>query len=83
MCARWLRKHMQARHIIALGLQIGSALQHVHARRWAHRDVKALNIVLDWDEDEECYVPKLCDFGVATKIDANGESGESGMDWTP
>ena len=45
-------------------VQVASALQHVHAKRMAHLDVKPDNIYTDPDSD----MVKLGDFGLATPL---------------
>jgi tRNA A-37 threonylcarbamoyl transferase component Bud32 len=53
------------RTIIALGTAY--AMEHVHAQKMVHRDLKPLNILLDADD-----YPKVCDFGMSREIATDG-----------
>jgi len=45
---------------------VASALQYLHEeKRWLHGDIKAANLLIKGDFEQI----KLCDFGVALKLD--------------
>ncbi len=46
--------------VLAVGIGVGSALEHAHQRDLRHRDVKPANILLDANA-----APRLTDFGIA------------------
>ncbi len=55
------------RLVAFLGMQIASALEHIHGRNLIHRDVKPANILVTSSE-----VVKIIDFGIARDV-ARGE----------
>jgi serine/threonine-protein kinase len=55
-------------HVLQLAAQIGSALQHAHARNIIHRDLKPGNIFLTRDGNRD--VVQLLDFGIAKDANA-------------
>ncbi|HEY1013729.1 MAG TPA: serine/threonine-protein kinase, partial [Herpetosiphonaceae bacterium] len=64
-----LAEHLHERRIsqgqmLSIGLMIGNALDHAHARGVIHRDLKAGNILFRADG-----TPVLCDFGIAYASD--------------
>jgi serine/threonine-protein kinase len=58
------RQRLTVDQILAVGMQIASALGAVHEKKIVHRDLKPANIFLVTDEKRTDFV-KLLDFGVA------------------
>ncbi|MEV6684785.1 serine/threonine-protein kinase [Streptomyces sp. NPDC051130] len=56
-------------HVIRLGTEIASALDHVHAHGIIHHDIKPSNILLSDDGS-----PFLADFGLARAVDDHSRS---------
>lgn len=54
------RRYLGEREVLVLFLQIARGVEYLHARNIVHRDLKALNVVLDAEG-----VPKVCDLGVS------------------
>ncbi len=53
-----------------LGMQIASALDHVHSQNLVHRDIKPANILVTQDE-----IVKLIDFGIARDLGQEDRDG--------
>jgi eukaryotic-like serine/threonine-protein kinase len=60
-----------------VALQVGGALQAMHAAGVVHRDLKPANIMLV--PKPPAFSAKLLDFGIAQLIDAQGELTKSGV----
>ena len=52
------------------GVQIGTGLHDIHNHGVIHRDIKAANLLLTSDNDDECHL-KISDFGTAKAIENN------------
>jgi serine/threonine protein kinase len=59
------RTNPSVRH--QLLLDIASALQHMHSKRFIHRDVKSHNILIH-EYSTGLFVAKICDFGTAVQL---------------
>lgn len=55
---------------LEIGIQVARALSHAHKHKIIHRDIKPQNIMLTRDG-----VAKVCDFGIAKKMDSPEELG--------
>ena len=55
---------LPALDVKGIALDVASALEHVHSRGVVHRDVKSLNVLLDYGPSG-LPCAKLCDFGTA------------------
>jgi len=64
-------------HVLDIGIKIASALDLALKHNLIHRDIKPGNILFDYDNE-----PKLVDFGLARKADAEQEYGAM-VDGTP
>lgn len=59
---------------VAVGLEIGRqillALEHLHERRFVHRDISPDNVMLTWDSDgsEVPWAVKMIDLGIAKSL---------------
>jgi serine/threonine protein kinase len=73
-----LRAPMPAERIARITRRIATALVHVRASGWVHRDVKPSNLLLQGDDDIV-----LTDFGIAAKIGAPGVAGEGSAGFMP
>jgi eukaryotic-like serine/threonine-protein kinase len=60
------------RRALAIAHQVLDALEHAHAARVIHRDVKPDNVMLVDAADRD--VVKLLDFGIAKSLDASGSA---------
>ena len=68
----------QPRAVARLVATIARAVQYAHQRGVLHRDLKPSNILLDVDDQ-----PQLIDFGLARRIDQEGEGNKDGVVGTP
>jgi tetratricopeptide (TPR) repeat protein len=63
----------------ALALALAQAVQHAHEHGIVHRDLKPANVLLAADPAKpQTAVPKVTDFGLAKKIDADQGQTQSG-----
>jgi serine/threonine-protein kinase len=69
------RKVLRSDVACSIAYEVASALEHVHARGFVHRDVKPDNILLCRDG-----TIKLIDFGIARRIKSPGDEGVVPMD---
>jgi len=46
--------------------EIISTLEYIHGKGYVHNDLKANNVILDWQDDE--FRPILIDFGKSKEI---------------
>lgn len=58
---------------VELATSIADAVEHAHEKGIVHRDIKPGNILLDRDG-----VPRVCDFGLARKLDAEHSLHQTG-----
>jgi hypothetical protein len=70
--AHWL--HRDCDGVVAVGLQILAALDHVHSHAIVHRDIKPLNILIERSAvGQSCIRAKLTDFGMAKVSDLDDD----------
>jgi serine/threonine protein kinase len=66
------------RAAVQLSAQLMLALIHAHNKNIVHRDIKPDNIFLAQSNDDEAYVVKILDFGVAKMGTGPNEQGSQG-----
>ena len=64
--------------VCSVGAQLASALAHVHARGFVHRDVKPTNVIVARNGR-----PRLADFGIARVVDATVSTTDGRVIGTP
>ena len=62
--------------VIAIGLEIGAALEHAHLHAFVHRDIKPANVFLPRDIARGRAI--LCDFGLSKRTDLAASLTETG-----
>jgi serine/threonine protein kinase len=85
--AAWLatqKRPVSSRLAATIVCQLAEAVQHAHSRGVLHRDIKPSNVLLESLPKGQSstapplepfsYLPKLCDFGLAKVIVAEGDS---------
>jgi len=60
---------LEDEEILEIGLALGSALTHAHARGVIHRDIKPQNVLVPDDAGDAAPAAKLTDFGGASLVD--------------
>ncbi|GAA2200493.1 serine/threonine-protein kinase [Sinomonas flava] len=76
---RYRREPLSVDEVLAIGIQVSSAVETAHRAGIAHRDIKPANIlVTDYNR------PALTDFGISGTVEGGGES-DMGMSipWSP
>ena len=86
--AAWLRERKQrpvpCRQAVAMAADLAAGVRHAHGRGVLHRDLKPSNILLHGPkeggaaDDLTAYTPKICDFGLAKLVEAEGPDTPSG-----
>jgi eukaryotic-like serine/threonine-protein kinase len=87
--AEWLRRrgsHASVRDAAELVATLSTAVAHAHARGILHRDLKPSNVLLQRLATESplrdtlsCYLPRICDFGLAKMLDQDSNETCSGV----
>ncbi|MDR6621772.1 serine/threonine-protein kinase [Sinomonas atrocyanea] len=76
---RYRRERLSVDEVLAVGIQVASAVETAHRAGIAHRDIKPANIlVTDYNR------PALTDFGISGTVEGGGEA-DMGMSipWSP